>query len=111
MRRQRREHDDAAGAHRNRRRVGAVVLTANVASLAPTMLQSSAQVPAWNDPRTSVLEGGIGERDPAGEVRLRLDEGVAVILMPRKMLRVLGLFVNRLIPIETHVGSDEIVTQ
>ena len=61
--------------------------------------------------RASVVDGGIGERHPAGEVLLRFDEGVAVVLMPRESARLLGLLVDGLVPVEAHVGADQVVAQ
>ena len=52
--------------------------------------------------------GGVGERDPAREVLLRLDERVAVVLVPREPARLLGLLVDGLVPVHVHVGADEV---
>ena len=56
----------------------------------------------------TVVERGVGDRDPAGQVRLGLDERIAVVLMPEDRLGRVGLLVDRLIPIEAHVGTEEI---
>ena len=50
----------------------------------------------------------VGERDPAREVLLGLDERVAVVLVPRETARLLGLLVHRLIPVQADVGPDQI---
>src|SRR5260370_28249255 len=75
------------------------------------MRERPAQMSARNHPRTTVVNGRVVESDPAGEVRLRLDVGVAVVLMPGERLGILGLLVHRLIPVEAHVGPDEIVAE
>ena len=62
-------------------------------------------------PRAAVLDGGVGERDPAREVLLRLDERVAVVLVPREPARLLGLLVDGLVPVEVHVGTEEVVAE
>ena len=56
----------------------------------------------------AVLLGGVGERQPHGEVLLRLDVRVAVVLVPRDPPRLLGLLVHGLVPVEPHVGADEV---
>src|SRR5262249_48016781 len=68
-------------------------------------------MPAGYYPRASVAFRRIGQRDPTGQVRLRLDIRVTVVLMPRERLSILGLFVDRLVPIQAHVGTDEVVAQ
>ena len=52
------------------------------------------------------VDGRVGERDPQREVLLRLDERVPVVLVPREATRLLGLLVDRLVPVEAHVGPD-----
>ena len=47
-------------------------------------------VRAGHDHDATVLERRIGDRDPAGEVRLRLDERVAVVLVPEHGLAECG---------------------
>ena len=110
MRRQRGEHHDTAGA-RLRPASPRARLPRGIRkpSLLSAMRQRAAQMPARNHPRASVVDRRVGERDPAGQVGLRLDVGVAVVLMPRERLRVLGLLVHRLIPVQPHVGTDQIV--
>ncbi len=56
------------------------------------------------DPGAAGIDGGVGERDPAREVLLRLDERVAVVLVPREATRLLGLLVDELVPVEPDVG-------
>src|SRR5512135_662448 len=75
------------------------------------MRQRPAQVPTRNHPRTTVVERRVVESDPARQVRLRLDVGVAVVLMPRERLGIFGLLVHGLIPVEAHVGADEVVAE
>ena len=64
---------------------------------------------ARNYPGTPVVEGRIGERDPTGQVLLRFDVGVAVVLMPGKLSIRPRLFVHRLVPIEPYVRTDQVV--
>ncbi len=111
MRHQRGKYNDAPLADWNCKRFGPVLLAAHVSELRQAMRKRAAQMPAGNYPGTTVINGRVVKRDPAGEVRLRLDVGVAVILMPREWLGILGLLVHRLIPVEAHVGSDEIVAE
>ena len=111
MRHQRREYDDAPLAHRNGERIRTVLFTAHVTELRQSMRQRPAQMSARNHPGTTVVDGRVVESDPAGQVRLRLDVGVAVVLMPRERLWILGLFVHGLIPVKAHVGADEIVAE
>ncbi|CAB4799273.1 unannotated protein [freshwater metagenome] len=72
------------------------------------MLKRADSVDSGGYPRTTVVDGGIGERHPAGEVLLGLDVRVAVVLMPRKVAHWLWLFVDGLIPVHAHVVADEI---
>ncbi len=60
------------------------------------------------DNGTAVGFGGVGEREPDRQVLLRLDERVAVVLMPREPPRLLGLLVDGLIPVEVDVGAEQI---
>src|SRR5271156_460372 len=107
MRHQRREYEHAARAHRSGE--GAVVVLAtNPSQLGQMMLECSAQVAAGLHPRTTILDGGVGQRNPAGEVGLRLDEVIAVVLMPREKFGILGLLVYRLVAIEAHVGTEQV---
>src|SRR5208282_3766474 len=109
MGRQGGEHHDTAGARLHRRGFGAVVLlAAYVTELAQAMRERAAQMSRRNYPRASVFDRRVGERDPAGQVRLRLDIGVAVVLMPRERLGVFGLLVDRLVPVEPDVGTNQI---
>ena len=52
--------------------------------------------------------GGVGERDPARQVLLGLDERVAVVLVPREPAGLLRLLVHGLVPVEVDVGADEV---
>ena len=45
------------------------------------------------------------------EVLLRLDERVAVVLVPREPARLLGLLVHGLVPVEVDVGADDVSAQ
>ena len=44
-------------------------------------------VQARRDPRAAVGLGGVGERNPAGQILLRLEVGVAVVLVPGELRR------------------------
>src|SRR5215475_14296391 len=66
---------------------------------------------ARHDPRTPVVHRDVGQGYPAGEVLLRLDVRVAVVLVPGKALRLLGLLVDRLVPVEPYVRPDQIVPE
>jgi hypothetical protein len=109
VRRERREHDDAAGAHR--RRDGVVgVLEALVAERRDEAMRERAlAVQAGHHPRAAALLGRVGQRQPARQVLLRLDVGVAIVLVPREAARLLGLLVDRLVPVEVHVVADQVV--
>ena len=74
------------------------------------MCQRSATGRAGHHPRTAVLLVGVGQRHPAGQVLLRIDEGVAVVLVPGELLWA-RLLVDRLVPVEPHVGADQVVGQ
>ena len=52
--------------------------------------------------------GGVGQCDPAGEIGLRVEEAVAVVLVPGKGGRNARLLVDRLVPVEADVGAHEI---
>src|SRR5260370_14836358 len=111
MRHQRGKYHDAPLAHRYCERLGTVLLAAHVTELRPAMRKRPAQMPARNHPRTTVVNDRVVESDPTGEVLLRLDKGVAIVLMPRERLRIFGLLVHRLIPVKPDVGADQIVAE
>ncbi len=96
MRHQRGKDDDTSCADWNRQRLTAVVLAAYVAKLGLAMRQCSAQMASRNYPRTSVVNGRVGQREPARQVCLRFDVGVAVVLMPRERFWIFRFFVDRL---------------
>ena len=107
MRCERREHHDAAG--RGLYWNGVVErIEARQSEWANRMLERADAVDSGGYPRTTVVEGGIGEGHPAGEVLLGLDVCVAVVLVPRKVAVWLGLFVDGLVPVHAHVVADEI---
>ncbi len=66
---------------------------------------------AGHHPRAAALLGGVGERDPAGEIALRLDEVVAVVLVPGKGSFGARLLVDRLVPVEAHVGTEQVAPE
>ena len=61
-----------------------------------------------SDLRTAVRVRRVAEREPDRQVLLRLDVGVAVVLVPREAARLLGLLVDGLVPVEVHVRADEV---
>src|ERR1700722_17484266 len=105
------KYHDAPLAHRNCECVGTGLLAAYVTELRQAMRKRPAQMPARNNPWTTVVNRRVVESDPTGQVRLRLDVGVAIVLMPRERLRVFGLLVHRLIPVKPDVRPDQIVTE
>src|SRR5262249_36219679 len=111
MRHQRREHHRTSGAHRRGNSLRPVLVAADPTKLGQVMLQGTTQMPARYYPRAAVAFRCIGQGDPTGQIRLRLDIGVAIVLMPRERLLVLGLFVDRLVPVEAHVGTNQVVAQ
>src|ERR1051325_7297504 len=73
------------------------------------MFERPVLVSTRGDPRTAVRLIDVHQRNPQGEVLLRLDERVAVVLMPGKLLFLRRFFVDRLIPIEPYVGTDQVM--
>jgi hypothetical protein len=61
-----------------------------------------------NDPGAAVVDGGVGQGDPAREVLLGLDEVVAVVLVPGEPSGLLGLLVDGLVPVEVGVRPDKV---
>ena len=64
------------------------------------MGQGSAKVDARGDPGTAVVDRGVCQGQPAGQVLLGIGEGVAVVLVPGEFLGVARLLVDRLVPVE-----------
>ncbi len=75
------------------------------------MAQGAEAVEARHHPRAAVLDGGVVQRDPDGEVLLRLGERVAVVLVPWEAARLLGLLVDGLVPVEAHVRPHQVGAQ
>ena len=73
--------------------------------------QGPETVHSGNDPGASVLHSRVAQRHPAGQVLLRLNVGVAVVLVPRKPAWLLGLLVDGLVPVEPDLGSDQILAE
>ena len=76
-----------------------------------TCCERAVAVRARHHDDAAVLGRRVGERDPAREVRLRLDERVAVVLVPQHRLGRVRLLVDGLLPVEPHVGTDEVAAQ
>src|SRR5437870_2917641 len=72
---------------------------------------SAERVQSGRHAGAAVVEGGVGERQPHGEVLLGLDVGVAVVLVPRYSAGLLGLLVDGLVPVEVDVGTDQVGAQ
>ena len=107
VRRQRAEHDDAAR--------GTGTSTASDQSpqhSSPTGVDRCASVPSRCTPGMTAMQPFsrccVGDRDPTSQIRLRLDVRIAVVLVPQHRFGAIGLLVDGLIPIEAHVGPDEI---
>ena len=73
------------------------------------VFERAALVHAGRDPWATVLLVDIDQRYPEREILLRLDEGVAIVLVPGKFLFLARLLVDRLVPIEPHVVADQVV--
>ena len=110
MRGERREDDDAALAHRGRDRGDGRVFDADEAEVRGLVRERTAPVHTGQNPGATVLRGGGRQRDPAGQVLLGFDVGVPVVLVPGEGRLGAGLLVDRLIPVETHVGTDEVMS-
>ncbi len=108
VRGERREHHRAAGGDRRLGRLGALGQALPAEWVDVVMGEGALAVGAGGHLGTAVLERGVGEGEPHGEVLLRLDVGVPVVLVPRHAARLLGLLVDGLIPVEAHVGTDEV---
>ena len=93
-----------APAPRRRRRV----VQADEADVGVLVGQGAAPVQTGHHPRAPVLLGGVGQRHPTGEVLLRLHEGVPVVLVPGERRLGPRLLVDRLVPVEADIGSDEV---
>ena len=73
--------------------------------------QRSHAMRARHDPRAAVLRRCVGQSDPAGEIGFRLGEGVAIVLMPGESPALFRFLVNRLAPVQPHVGPDQVARQ
>ena len=83
--RERREDDGAAGRHLgDRHRVRRVLDALPADGVDPPVQQRAAAVHAGEHLRAAVGDRGVGQRDPAREVVLGLDERVAGVLVPRE---------------------------
>ena len=108
MRRETGKHGDGTRVELYRHRAFHV-LQATVAQRRAVMCQRALSVQAGNDPGTAVVEGRISQRDPAGQVLLRFDVGVAVVLMPGKLPIRPRLLVHRLVPVQPYVRTNQVV--
>ena len=75
------------------------------------VLQRAFAVGAGHHDDAAVLRCRVIDRDPARQVRLGLDERVAVVLVPQHRLARVRLLVDGLVPVEPHVRADEVATQ
>ena len=108
VRRERRKNHDVTGPGRNGDRSIGVCAEAHESEIALVMGQGSTAVAAGDDPWATIALIRVGEGDPAREVLLWLDVGVPVVLVPWEGRFRSGLLVDRLIPVEPHVGSDQV---
>ena len=108
--RQRRKHDDVANFCGN---CNSVVCCAGAlpAETSHVVLESSEFVQSRHNPRTAILLCGVNQRDPAGQILLRLDIRVTVVLMPWKLFGITWLLVNGLIPIHPGGWANDISAQ
>ena len=72
--------------------------------------ESSFPMYMGNDPWAAVLAIYIDKRNPAGQILLGFNETVPIILMPRETPWLLCLFINDLIPIETYIRANEVMS-
>ena len=96
------------GAGTERRRLGEAL---KAEWLDVRVVERAGAVESRSHVRAAVVHGGVSDGDPAGEVGLRLDELVAVVLMPREATRLLGLLVHGLVPVEVDVRADDVPAQ
>ena len=75
------------------------------------MMQGAIEVLTWCNPWTTVIYRRVGQRNPTGQILLRLNIVIAVILMPRKILLRAGSLIYQLIPVQTYLRADEIQRQ
>ena len=64
----------------------------------------------WDYPWAAVSNMNVNERIPASEALVRLDKSIPVILMPRESSRFFCLFVNQLVPIQSDIWANQIMT-
>ena len=98
-------------AHRRRHRRRALLEALPAERVDVVVGEGAVAVAAGRHLRAAVLLGGVGEREPHREVLLRLDVRVAVVLVPRHPARLLGLLVDGLVPVQAHVGTDQVGAQ
>ena len=75
------------------------------------MMQRAQSMQPRRDPWATIGLGRIGQRDPTGQIVLRLNKCVAVVLMPWKLFCHARFFIDALIPIQPYVRADEVRTQ
>ena len=68
-------------------------------------------VHAGEHPHAAVVERGVRDRDPARQIRLRLDVRVAVVLVPEHRFGAVRLLVDGLVPVQADIRPDEVVAQ
>ena len=73
--------------------------------------ERSRSVDAGRDPRAAVVAVASVSATQTRQVLLRLDERVAVVLVPREPPGLLGFLVDRLVPVHVDVGAEEVGTQ
>ena len=72
------------------------------------MEERSTSMKSGSDDRATVVSIRIGHRHPTSQVLLGLDEGVAVVLMPREGRLGSRLLVYGLIPVEPNIRAQKV---
>ena len=69
------------------------------------------QVLSRSNPRAAVFWRRVGQRDPTRKILLWFYKGVAIVLMPRKILSRTRSLIDQLIPIESGARPDQVMTE
>ena len=69
------------------------------------------QVLSRRNPRAAVFWRRVGQRDPTRKILLWFYKGVAIVLMPRKLLTGTRPLIDQLIPIQSGARPDQVVTE
>ena len=69
------------------------------------------QVLSRSNPRAAVFWRRVGQRDPTPKILLWFYKGVAIVLMPRKLLSSTRSLEDEVIPIESGARPDQVMTE